>query len=234
MSNNKTAVILCGGVGRRLRPLTFVFPKPMMPLGKSNILEELIKKLKNNGFKNIILSVGYKHELISGYFGNGKKFGVKINYFIEKTPLGTMGCLKRIKRLPKNFLVLNGDILTDLNFLKFFNQHTKLNKIFSIAAKKRKNQVDYGVLKVNNKKMLIDFKEKPIDQFLVSMGVYAVNKKIIDYIPNRNAIFGFDHLMKKLLNKNININVIEHNKKWLDIGRVEDYMKLLDNPNIKY
>jgi NDP-mannose synthase len=81
MSNNKTAVILCGGVGTRLRPLTFVFPKPMMPLGKSNILEELIKKLKNNGFKNIILSVGYKHELISGYFGNGKKIGVNINYF---------------------------------------------------------------------------------------------------------------------------------------------------------
>lgn len=201
MSNNKTAVILCGGVGTRLRPLTFVFPKPMMPLGKSNILEELIKKLKNNGFKNIILSVGYKHELILGYFGNGKKIGVNINYFIEKMPLGTMGCLPKIKNLPKNFLVLNGDIITNLNFRKFFNKHINSKKIFTISAISRKNKVDYGVLKIDQKNNLINFFEKPISKYLVSMGVYALNNKVIKYIPKDNKIFGFDHLMKIFLKK---------------------------------
>jgi NDP-mannose synthase len=147
---------------------------------------------------------------------------------LKKLPLGTMGCLPKIKNLPKNFLVLNGDIITNLNFRKFFNKHINSKKIFTISAISRKNKVDYGVLKIDQKNNLINFFEKPISKYLVSMGVYALNNKVIKYIPKDNKIFGFDHLMKIFLKKKINVQVLTHDKKWLDIGRLEDYMKIID------
>lgn len=223
LSKTKLAVILCGGFGTRLRPFTEVLPKPLMPINGKPILEIVINKLKKNNFKNIILSIGYKGDLIKSFFGNGKKYGVKINYIEEKKPLGTMGPLKLIKKMPNNFLVMNGDILTNLNLSKFFIKHVRSKSIFTISTISRDHLIDYGVIKFNKNKVT-SFIEKPKKNFNVSMGVYAINKRVIKYIP-KNKYYGFDHLMKKFLKKNIDINLFFFDGLWLDIGRQNDYIK---------
>ena len=223
LSKKKLAIILCGGLGTRLRPFTKVLPKPLMPINGRPILEIVIHKLKKNKFKNIILSIGYKGELIKSYFGNGKKYGVKISYIKEKKPLGTMGPLKLIKKLPNNFLVMNGDILSSLNINNFFEKHIKSKSMFTISTISRKHVIDYGVIKYKKNKM-IDFIEKPKKNYQVSMGIYGVNKNVIKYIP-KNKYYGFDHLMKQFLKRKIDVNLFFYNGLWLDIGRQNDYMK---------
>ena len=223
LSKKKLAIILCGGLGTRLRPFTKVLPKPLMPINDRPILEIVIQKLKKNNFKNIILSIGYKGELIKSYFGNGKKFGVKISYIKEKKPLGTMGPLNLLKKLPNNFLVMNGDILSSINIKNFFEKHIKSKSIFTVSTISRNHVIDYGVIKYKKNKM-VDFIEKPKKNYQVSMGIYALNKKVIKYIP-KNKYYGFDHLMKQFLKKNIDVNLFFYNGLWLDVGRQNDYMK---------
>ena len=216
-----TAVILCGGIGARLKPYTNTFPKPLMPLGDTPILEIIIKQLKKNNFKKIILAVNHKADLLKLYFEKGKKLGIEIEYSLEQKNLGTMGPLRLIKNLPDNFLVMNGDILTTLNYKKFIENHIKNNANFTISSTLRNNFIDYGVIETK-KQFLSDFIEKPNKTYQVSMGVYAVNKKIIKYIrPNTN--YGFDKLILKFLKNNINVNVNKFNGKWFDIGRADDY-----------
>ena len=229
LSKKNVAVVLCGGLGTRLRPYTQVLPKPLMPINGKPILELVIEKLKKNNFKIIILSIGYKGDLIKSFFGDGKKFGVKISYVQEKKPLGTMGPLNIIKNLPTNFLVMNGDILTSLNLKVFFKNHLNSKNIFTISTIKRNHVIDYGVIENKNQKM-INFFEKPKKNFQVSMGVYGVNKKILRYIP-KNKNFGFDNLMKLFLKKKINVNLFFFKGLWLDIGRQSDYLKAQDKIN---
>ena len=223
LSKKKLAIILCGGLGTRLRPFTKILPKPLMPIKEKPILEIVINNLKKNNFKNIILSIGYKGELIKSYFGDGKKYGVKISYIKEKKPLGTIGPLNLIKKLPNNFLVMNGDILSSININNFFEKHIKSKSIFTISTISRNHVVDYGVIKCKKNKMT-DFIEKPKKNYQVSMGIYAVNKNVIKYIP-KNKYYGFDHLMKKFLKMNIDVNLFFYKGLWLDIGRQNDYMK---------
>ena len=223
------AVILCGGLGTRLRPYTKVLPKPLMPIKGKPILEIVIEKLKKNNFRSIILSIGYKGDLIKSFFGDGKKHGVKITYIEEKKPLGTMGPLNLIRNLPENFLVMNGDFLNFLNLKKFFKNHLNSKSIFSISTIKRNHVIDYGVIESKNQKM-INFIEKPKKNFQVSMGVYGVNKKIIKYIK-KNKNFGFDNLMKLFLKKKINVNLFFFKGLWLDIGRQSDYLRAQETIN---
>ena len=219
----KRAIILAGGKGTRLRPYTKVFPKPMMPIGKFIILEIVIKQLKFYGFKHITISVGHQANLIKAFFGNGSKFKISIDYSLEKKPLGTMGPLKIIKDLPQNFLVLNGDVLTDLNFDKFYNYHIKKRNLFSISSFERNEMIDYGLLETNKNDSLVKFLEKPKRNFNVSMGIYMLNKDILKYIPNKK-FFGFDNLMIKLLKLKKKIKVKKHMGYWQDIGRPSDYL----------
>ena len=219
----KRAIILAGGKGTRLRPFTKVFPKPMMPIGKFTILEIVIKQLRFYGFKHITITVNDQVKLIKAFFGNGSKFNTHIDYAFEKKPLGTMGPLKTIKDLPKNFLVLNGDVLTDLNFHKFYTHHIKNNNLFTISSYKRTELIDYGLLEVNKKNSLIKFIEKPKKTYKMSMGVYMLKKDILKYIPKEKH-FGFDNLMYKLLKLKKRIKVKPHNGYWLDIGRPNDYI----------
>ena len=225
-SKSKLAIILCGGLGTRLRPYTKVLPKPLMPINGKPILEIVINNLKKNNFKNIILSIGYKGDLIKSFFGNGEKYGVKINYIRENRPLGTMGPLNLIKKLPNDFLVMNGDILTTLNLNKFFKKHLNSKSIFTISTISRNHLIDYGVINFKKNKMT-DFIEKPKKRFNVSMGIYAVNIKAVDHIP-KNKYYGFDHLMKKFLKKRLDVNLFFFNGLWLDIGRQDDYVKAQD------
>lgn len=223
----KRAVILAGGKGTRLKPYTISLPKPLVPIGETPILEIIIKQLVNSGFSHITITLNHFAEIIKAYFGNGEKFGVKIDYSLESIPLSTMGPLKLIKDLPENFLVLNGDVLTDLNFSNFFDFHCNNNNIFTISSHSRIDSVEYGVLITDDNHNLIDFKEKPKNRYLVSMGVYVLNRSILNLIPD-NTFFGFDHLMYKLIEINQPAKIYEYDGYWLDIGRPDDYERAIN------
>lgn len=217
----KKVVILAGGKGKRLHPYTISTPKPMVPIEDLPILEILILKLKKHNFKSIIISVNFQANIIVDYFQNGKKWGVDIEYIFERKPLGTMGPLNLIKNLPENFIVMNGDVISDLNLDRFLKYHINNKNLFTISAFNREEKIDYGVLQVRNNK-LDNFYEKPNKVYTVSMGIYAINRSLLKYIE-KNKNFGFDNLMIKLLKKKITIHCKIHKGYWLDIGRPSDY-----------
>lgn len=218
---DKTAVILAGGRGTRLYPYTVAIPKPLVPVGDKPILEIMITRLAKQGFDHIIITVNHQADIIMAYMGNGDKWDVDIEYSLEKKPLGTMGPLKMIKDLPDNFLVMNGDVLTDIDFNEFLRAHIASGFPFTISSYRRDQMTDYGVLTITDGK-LADFEEKPVTHFDVSMGVYAVSRRILDLIPD-DCYFGFDDLMRKMLEERIDIGVMEHKGYWMDIGRPDDY-----------
>lgn len=175
--SEKCAVILAGGKGTRLHPYTIAMPKPLVPIGDYPILEIIIRQLNIAGINRIIITVNHQADLIKTYFGDGHKWNVNIEYSLEDKPLGTMGPLKLLKNLPDNFIVMNGDILTDLNFKELLDNHIKEGNIYTISGYKRKHKVDYGVLHTDSNSYLNGFEEKPLLDYTVSMGIYAVSKK---------------------------------------------------------
>jgi NDP-sugar pyrophosphorylase family protein len=232
----KRAIILAGGKGTRLRPYTMTLPKPLVPLGDKPILERIIEQLKAHGFTHVTITVNHMAEIIKAFFGDGSKWDITIDYTMESKALSTMGPLTLVQELPENFLVMNGDVLTDLNFSEFYSNHVSKNSIFTIAAHRRSEMIDYGLLHHDEKNMLTSFEEKPSYNFLVSMGVYMVNKRVMEYIPE-NTFFGFDHLMYKLLSEHKPASVFEFNGFWLDIGRPSDYelaTEKINDPNFKW
>ena len=156
----KRAIILAGGMGTRLRPYTVVLPKPLMPIGDFPILEVVIRQLVNNGFDHITLAVNHQAALIRAFFGDGSNWNVRIDYSQENEPLGTIGPLNLINDLPQNFLVMNGDVLTDLDFGAFYDEHVRSNKIFTVSSYERYQKIDYGVLVSNEDNILQNFREK--------------------------------------------------------------------------
>lgn len=226
---SKRAIILAGGKGTRLKPYTISLPKPLVPIGEKPILEIIILQLKKSGFDHITITVNHYAEIIQAFFGNGKKWDIKIDYSLEEIPLSTMGPLTIIDDLPDNFLIMNGDVLTNLDFNAFYADHIRRKSNFTIGAHRRLDKVEYGVLYNNEKSELIRFEEKPINEYFVSMGIYMMNKENIKYIP-KNTFFGFDHLMNTLIQKKILPYIYEFNGYWLDIGRPTDYEKaIIDN-----
>lgn len=219
----KTVVILAGGKGTRLRPYTVAMPKPLVPLADKPILEIIIIQLVKQGFERVIMAVNHQADIIMAYFGEGEKWKIKIEYSLEDTPLGTMGPLRLIRDLPDHFLVMNGDVLSDIEYASFLDDHIKSGKIFSIASYRRTQKNDYGVLEVDDN-ILTGFTEKPEIQFVVSMGIYAVSKRAIEFIPI-DQYFGFDMLMSSFLEKKIEVAIYEHAGYWMDIGRPEDYIR---------
>lgn len=220
---SKRAIILAGGKGTRLYPYTWVLPKPLMPVGEMPILEVIIKQLSRSGFDHITLAVNHMAEIIKAFFGDGSKWGIKVDYSLEDKPLSTMAPLKLIHDLPDDFIVMNGDVLTDLDYAALYDLHIRKNSIFTISSYKRSQLNDYGVLEVDESRRLSGFNEKPTSYFEVSMGVYVVNKSIIDVIPE-NTFYGFDHLMIDLIKKGNPASVEPHDGYWLDIGRADDYL----------
>lgn len=223
----KTAVILAGGKGTRLRPYTVALPKPLVPIGDKPILEIVIGQLVRYGFERIIITVNHQADIIMAYFGNGSKWGTKIEYSLEDMPLGTIGPLKLIKDLPDNFLVMNGDVLSDIDYAAFLEMHRASDSKFSIASYRRVEKVDYGVLDTVDG-VLIGFREKPQFHFIVSMGIYAVSRQIVRYIPD-GRYFGFDMLMMELLKEEVKVGTYEHKGYWMDIGRPDDYGQAVED-----
>jgi NDP-sugar pyrophosphorylase family protein len=224
---SKRAVILAGGKGTRLRPYTVVLPKPLMPIGDYPILEVIIRQLSKAGFSHITLAVNHQAEIIKAYFQDGERWGIKIDYSLETSPLGTMGPLSKIKDLPGNFLVMNGDILADLDYADFFESHCEQKNLFSICSKVRNHKIDYGVLEISSESFLSNFKEKPSVTYHVSTGIYMLSSKVLEFIP-KGLPFGFDDLMHRLTESGMRVKVEPFEGYWLDIGRPDDYIKAID------
>ncbi len=231
MSENsvpKRAVILAGGRGTRLRPYTVVLPKPLMPVGDYPILEVIIRQLTKAGFRRITLAVNHQANLIKAFFGDGSTWGICIDYSLESVPLSTIAPLTLVSDLPEHFLLMNGDVLTDLDFRQFWERHVAENKLFTIAAAWRKETTDYGVLHVDASQILRGFQEKPETKHLVSMGVYVVSREVLAHIP-KGIAYGFDDLMRDLIARGITVQVSPHAGYWLDIGRPDDYRRAIED-----
>ena len=219
------AVILAGGKGTRLKPYTTVFPKPLMPLGDKPILEIVIRQLKSYGFDEAIIAVGHLAELIMTFFGDGSKVGVKIKYSREDKPLGTAGGLGLIKKeLNETFLMMNGDVLISLNFSDLVDYHKRSGAIATIALKKRDVKIDFGVVEIDDGNSIVGYKEKPKIEYLVSMGVYAFEPMVLEYI-RPNEYLDFPDLIKKLISNGETVKGYVYDGYWLDIGRPDDYEK---------
>lgn len=223
-------VILAGGKGTRLKPYTTVFPKPLMPIGDLPILEVVIKQLKYYGFDDIVMAVGHLKELIQAFFNEGAKWGVQIRYSVEDKPLGTAAPLGLIPDLDDDFLVMNGDVLTNLNYAEFFEYHKSNKALCTIAMYKKPVHIDLGILHLNEANELTDYIEKPTLHYEVSMGVYAFKKEALRYIP-KNTYFDFPDLIKTLLSKKRKVVGFPFEGYWLDIGRHTDYEQALDSFN---
>jgi NDP-sugar pyrophosphorylase family protein len=223
---SKRAVILAGGKGTRLRPYTVVLPKPLMPIGEFPILEVIVKQLAAAGFDHITMAVNHQAEIIKAFFMDGSKWGIRIDYSLEDQPLGTMGPLKLIADLPEHFLVMNGDILTDLDFAAFHDAHLNDDEVFTISSHVREQVVDYGVLETSDG-LLQGLREKPRMYYEVSMGVYMMSRTALGYVPEERA-YGFDHLMHDLIAAKQPVKVRKFDGYWLDIGRPDDYVAAIE------
>ncbi len=222
---SKRAIILAGGEGTRLRPYTNDLPKPLVAIADMPIIEIIVRQLANLGFDEITITINYKGEQIKNFFEERSDLSVNIDYVEEKKPLGTMGSVLLAKSLPENFLVLNGDILTNLNFGDFFYNHLKNKNLLTVSTFRRKVKSDYGEI-ISSRNIVQSFSEKPTRETEVSMGVYALNKSILKYFPKGN--FGFDDLMKLMIKRKINVSTNLFDGEWLDIGREIDYFSAID------
>ena len=222
-------VILAGGKGTRLRPFTASFPKPLVPLGDMPILELVLRQLSRHGFCNVTLSLGHLSELITAYVGS-RSWMVKdldVRYINEETPSGTAGSLSRVPDLDGTFLVMNGDVLTDLDYAALVRDHKRSGAAVTIAAHTKDVKIDLGVLEADDSGRLVGYIEKPTRQYDVSMGVYVYDSRVLDYIP-KDEYLDFPTLIQNLLEAGERVNVYRNEAFWLDIGRPEDYAAAQD------
>lgn len=222
------AVILAGGKGTRLHPYTVAFPKPLVPVGEYPVLEIIIRQLRRAGITRVTLAVNHHANLIQAYFGDGEAWGLRIDYSRETEALSTIAPLRLIPDLPESFLLMNGDVLTDLDYRELWQAHRAADAMFTVAASTRRHTTDYGVLEVDaSGRRLTGFREKPTSDFHVSMGVYVVDRRVVDGIPPTGP-YGFDDLMLDLLARDAPVYVHQHPGYWLDIGRPDDYARAAD------
>lgn len=216
------AVILAGGRGTRLAPYTAALPKSLMPIGEMPILELLIRQLQRYGIGQITLAVGHLAELIMAYFGDGTKFGVEIQYSREERALGTAGPLGLLADLDERFLVMNGDLLTDLDFRAFLEWHREQGAMATIGIYEREVLIDLGVIRLDGSNRISDYIEKPVYRYHASIGVYALEPAVLKYIPPGRP-FDLPDLVRALLARGHGVVGYLHRGYWLDIGRREDY-----------
>tara|TARA_A100001011_G_C14305961_1_gene843137 strand:- start:581 stop:1285 length:705 start_codon:yes stop_codon:yes gene_type:complete len=216
------AVILAGGLGTRLKPFTEIIPKPLLPIGDKAILEIQIQRLKQAGVEEIFLATNYKSEYISNFIGDGSRYDVKIVVSKEKKPLGTAGPIKLLEKyLDQNFIVMNGDILSLINYKKFSQFSLKTKSILSLAVKKDILPYDFGNIFFEGD-FVTGIEEKPNIELHILAGIYHMTPDIMRHIPE-NTYFGMDDLIKSLISHSNPISKYEMDEYWLDIGRVSDY-----------
>ena len=204
-------------------PYTTTIPKPLVPVGDMAVMEIIVRQLRRCGFDHLTVAVNHQAQLIKAYFEDGGRWGVTIDYSLEDKPLSTIGPLRLIEGLPDHFLVMNGDVLTDIDYARFLQSHVESEAIGTVATFVRETRIDFGVLAYDGVRNRISgFVEKPVEQFCVSMGIYAFSRKILEFIPEGTP-FGFDHLMLKLIAEHQDVRAHPFGGYWLDIGRPDDY-----------
>jgi NDP-mannose synthase len=198
-----------------------------MPIGEYPILEVIVRQLAGQGFDHITLAVNHQANLIKAFFADGSEWGVRIDYSMEPQPLSTVAPLLLVDDLPDSFLLMNGDVLTDLRFDSLLDKHVASGARFTIAAARRSQKIDYGVLRAGGDGRLTGFEEKPSIECLVSMGIYGVDRDVLTLVPEGRP-YGFDDLMIALLERGDDVRVSPYDGYWADIGRPEDYMEAID------
>jgi dTDP-glucose pyrophosphorylase len=216
-------VLMAGGIGERLRPLTENTPKPMLQVGNRPILHTIVEKFSNCGFEDIFMCVNYKSKIIQDYFGDGKKFGVNIEYVQENQKMGTAGALSLLKgKLNEPFFVMNGDLLTTLDFEKMLDFHLDNKSKATMCVRQYKFEIPFGVVSLNNEN-IVSLEEKPIHNFFVNAGIYILDSECLELIPNK--FYNMTSLFEKMVSngkKTISFPMKEY---WIDIGRLVDYEK---------
>jgi NDP-sugar pyrophosphorylase family protein len=221
---SKSAVILSGGLGTRLKPFTEVIPKPLLPIGDKAVLEIQIERLKKFGFESIFLATNYKSEYIENFFGDGARYGVMLEISREDQPLGTAGPIKLLKdRLSDPFIVMNGDILSLIDFESLYEFACSKDSLLTVSIKKIITPYAFGNIFFDGD-FVTRIEEKPDVITYALAGIYVMKPAIMDLIPD-NRYFGMDMLMKKMLELNIPIAKYELKEYWLDIGQLQDYEK---------
>jgi NDP-sugar pyrophosphorylase family protein len=216
------AVILAGGRGTRLRPYTTVLPKPLVPIGERPILELILRQLARDGFRRVDLCIGHLGDLVQVYLSEGAQLpdGLDLNYHWEREPLGTAGALRTIPRIDEPFLVMNGDILTDLDYAELMRSHAESGAALTIASHQRDVGIDLGVIEEDGGRVT-HYVEKPTMSFQVSMGIYAYAPSALDLIPEGR--FDFPDVVHALIDAGERVALYPYSGKWFDIGTREDY-----------
>lgn len=218
------AVILAGGRGTRLAPYTTILPKPLMPVGQMPILELILRQLRSHGFSDVTLAVGYLRHLIRAYFGDGERLGLDLVYSEETEALGTAGPLANIlNTLPETFLVMNGDVLSDISYIDLFNCHLRVGAAASIATFERETKVDFGVLLTDENDRLVEYQEKPVYHHRISMGIYILQREKIRPLLISGHYLDMPDLVRALAERGEIVHCYKANGMWLDIGRPDDY-----------
>lgn len=224
MEKDNPVLIMAGGLGTRLKPLTDEMPKPMLKVGNKPIIQTIIEQFKEYGFTNILISVNYKADIIENYFRDGKDFGVSIKYIKETKRLGTAGGIKLAEKyLNKPFFVINGDILTNVNFYNLLQYHIENNYKITIGSRRYETQIPYGVLNIDES-CVTALEEKPVVNYLVNGGIYVLNPDIVSAIQE-NEYFDITQLIELLINKRYKVGSFPITDYWMDIGKVEDYYR---------
>ena len=232
MPNEKKnkVILMVGGLGERLGSLTKDTPKPMLKVGNKSILETIVENFKGYGYTNIVMCLNYKSEIIQDYFGDGSEFGVNIEYIVEEKRMGTAGALSLLKDNSKEpFFVMNGDLLTNVNFEKIHECYLLNNAQALMCVREYESQVPYGVINIENTK-IVSVEEKPTQKFFVNAGIYMLNPEVLKYIP-KNEFYNMTTLFEKLIDKDKNIISFPIDGYWLDIGRFEEYKKANEEYN---
>jgi NDP-sugar pyrophosphorylase family protein len=223
------AVVLAGGAGTRLRPYTAVLPKPLMPVGDRPIVDVVLRQLCHAGVEHVTIATGYLAQLMEAFCGDGSAYGMRIDYFREEEPLGTVGALALIDDLDAPFLVMNGDVLTDLSYADLFAEHLATGAAATIASTRRIVEITLGVMRFHNRSdpdRVTDYLEKPGLAYDVSMGVYAFDPRVIRHIEP-GARLDFPDLILRLLAAGEEVRAHRPDAYWLDIGRHDDYEQAL-------
>lgn len=215
-------IVQAGGKGTRLEPYTTVLPKPLMPIDDLPVLEIVIRQLVHHGFRRITITVGHLGHLIMAVIGDGSHFGAKVEYLWEDEPRGTIGAVSQLPNRDEPLIVMNGDLLTDFDYAKFWSAHRASSCGLSVGVYYKPMPISLGVLDLDDNHQVTGFREKPVLSFPCSMGIYALEPEVLQMVPDQ-GIFGFDDLMALCLDREIPVSGHPFHGLWLDIGRPEDY-----------
>ncbi|TET34700.1 MAG: nucleotidyltransferase family protein [Anaerolineales bacterium] len=225
------AIVLAGGKGTRMLPYTNILPKPLLPIDGMPILEVLIRQMKRYGISEVILTVGHMAYLLESYFKDGSHYGVNISYSHEDEPLGTAGPLSLIDGLDETFMVMNGDVLTTLEFGNLIKYHRDRGGIATIATYRRQVNIDLGVVHVNDGDEIKNYTEKPSMNFNVSMGIYVFEPTVLAYIP-KGEYLDFPDLVLKLINAGERVISYAFEGYWQDLGNQKEYIEASEEFNL--